>query len=166
MESLHCAGPILGTRESAEEENMKAFTGSVFFLAALSYAQPRYHPKHVHLPETHTEQAVAMFYLSIQGPESRVDLLPTPVPYPDDRLPPMYPPLPFLAQVLSCLVLPGPSSIPKLRALGQDYPGRGPTAILTSWKAPGSAGQSHLWSEFLGQGRATPSLGSHQGSLR
>lgn len=166
MESLHCAGPILGTRESAEEENMKAFTGSEFFLAALSYAQPRYHPKHVHLPEPHTEQAVAMFYLSIQGPESRVDLLPTPVPYPDDRLPPMCPPLPFLAQLLSCLVLPGPSSIPKLRALGQEYPGRGPTAILTSWKAPGSAGQSHLWSEFLGPGRATPSLGSHQGSFK
>lgn len=77
-------GPILGTRESAVKKNMKTFIGSVFFLAALSYAQPCYHPEHVHLPEPHTEQAVAMLCLSMQGPESRADLLPTPAPCPDD----------------------------------------------------------------------------------
>lgn len=69
--------PIPGTRDPAVKKNMKTLMESVF-LAAVSCAQPSQHPEPVHLPEPHTEQAVALcFVVGMQGPESRVDLLAT-----------------------------------------------------------------------------------------
>lgn len=128
-------GPILGTRESAVTKNMKTFIGSVFFLAALSYAQPRYHPEHVHLPEPHTEQAVAMLCLSMQGSESRVDLLPTPAPYPDDYHP------------CTHTALSGPASLLLSSLRAELYPQARSSGSGLSWK------RAHIHSYFLESSR-------------
>lgn len=68
-------GPIQGTRGPAVKKNMKTL---VCFLAALFLRPAQPHPEPAHLPEPHTEQAVALCFVSdTQGPEARVELSPT-----------------------------------------------------------------------------------------